>query len=152
MITLAAKYNQGYYLRFRDKYYSKFKAIWVRHYETEMVNGFSRDYALAAQMKYFFNIFYSIKRKMLLDHTYTWENVTADYDIPTITKKLICNGLKLSDMVNVFEIDTHIYSFSELLTYSGIQQYLDYVDGTRDDYECFNFREGANIRLQLYTE
>lgn len=152
MTTLAVKYNQSYYLRFRAKYYSKFKAIWTRHYETEMVNGFSRDYALAAQMKYFFNIFYSIKRKMSLDHTYTWENVLADYDIPTISKKLICNGLKLSDMVTVFEINTHIYSFGGLLTFNGIQEYEDYINGTRDDYEVFMFKEGANNRLQLYTE
>lgn len=152
MITLAAKYNQSYYLTFRRKYYSKFKAIWIRHYETEMVNGFSKDYALSAQMKYFFNIFYSIKRKMLLDHTYTWENVLTDYNIPTLSKKLICNGLKLSDMVNIFNIDTHIYSYNSLLTFDGIVQYEQYIDGERDDYEVFMFIEGANNRLQLYTE
>ncbi len=141
---------QYYYLRFKAKYDNKLNIIWANHINQENILGWSKDYSKSAQYKHIFNVFYSIKSKMTIDYTYHWLEVLSDttYDIPDITRKLVCNGMTLKDVLEIFEIPSFTNEYFDALTYDGITD----IEDEEDTYEVFSFREGANNYTQLYIE
>lgn len=115
---------QAYYKAFLDLYQTQLNGVWNRHINIENAIGHSKEYTIAANYKYFFIIFYSIKSKMYLDSSYDWSNVEQDYDLIDIIKKLYCNNLKFKDFLDIFNIDTIIDGDNILVTVDRIYMSL----------------------------